>query len=71
MKRVATMGSKLNKVILPLFVKQINKFDQFSLLEKEQRVTNAYARQSDFYLFFTLFGLFLGVTFSIRMILLA
>ncbi len=71
MKRVATIGLKLNKAILPLFVKQINKFDQFNLLEKEQRVTNAYARQSDFYLFFTLLGLFLGVTFSIRMILLA
>jgi hypothetical protein len=49
---------------------QTQDFQQANFHEKEQYLTNAQLRQSDFYLFVTLFGLFLGVSLVLRMILL-
>jgi hypothetical protein len=70
MKKIGTIGRKVNKALLPLFLMQTQDFQQANFHEKEQYLTNAQLRQSDFYLFVTLFGLFLGVSLVLRMILL-
>lgn len=71
MKKIGTLGRKVNKALLPLFLFQHNAYNQASLHEKENYLSEAHLRQSDFYLFISLFGLFLGVSFFLRMILLS
>lgn len=71
MKKIGTLGRKVNRALLPLFLFQHNAYHQASFHEKENYLSEAHIRQSDFYLFITLFGLFLGVSLILRMILLS
>jgi len=70
MKKIGTLGRKVNRALLPLFLFQHNDYHQASFHEKENYLSEAHVRQSDFYLFITLFGLFLSATILLRIILL-
>ena len=70
MKKISFLSKKVNKAMLPLFLLNKKEYSKAILEEKEQLISEAYNRQSDFFLFFTLFGLFLSVSLCLRMILL-
>ncbi|MFM7758517.1 MAG: hypothetical protein ACKO6J_06230 [Crocinitomicaceae bacterium] len=48
MKKISTLGRKVNRALLPLFLYQHNDYHQASFHEKENYLTEAKVRQSDF-----------------------
>lgn len=69
MKKIGKIGRKVNRALLPLLF-QHNDYHQASFHEKENYISEAHLRQSNFYLFITLFGLFLSAIILLRIILL-